>query len=162
MSLEPSEAKSRARATRLTLALAALLAAHAFISIWFVSETFYRRVRFAEWWLQADAASRARHLFRPEYAELIERCRAVIPPGNRVLVRTDGFPWLLNYYLYPIELYQETTVPEANHRVFLPSPRQLAYPPRKDIAVSWIIEDYSRESVREQQLIRVPSEVESH
>ncbi|MEW6363620.1 MAG: hypothetical protein AB1714_03160 [Acidobacteriota bacterium] len=137
---------------------AALLAVHAIFSAWAVGGLCYRRLRFINWWLHADLETHEQYLYKPEYADLTRRCLSVIPSGDRVLVRTDGFPWLLNYYLYPIALYQETTTPPANQRVFLPSPRQAAYPARTDIGAEWIIEDHSEGAGRSQRLIRVSPE----
>ncbi len=146
------------RLGRAAALVATLLVVHAILSAWGVGGAYYRRVRFINWWLHADRETHEQYLYKPEYADLTRQCLSMIPSGDKVLVRTDGFPWLLNYYLYPIALYQETTSPPANQRAFPPSPRQAAYPARADIEVGWIIEDHADGAGRSQQLLRLSPE----
>ena len=129
---------------------------HTAFSIYIAEGVFSNKYHLIRWWWSADIEHRASYLYRPQWAELTMLCRRVIPPGERVLLRTDAEPWLLNYYLYPDQLFQETTTPDIDLQIIKPSPRQRLFPRKPDIEVSWMIEDFAAGTARRQLLKRVP------
>lgn len=132
-----------------------LLLAHASLCIFNSSRGALLRARFVRWWVESDEPLRTRHIFAPETTDLIQHCLNTIPEHDSVLVKTDFEPWLVNYYLYPRQLYQETTTPEAGVAIAPLSPRQRAYPVRKDIRVRWVVLDLRGEDgMRIQRVLR--------
>ncbi len=121
-----------------------LLCAHVGVSVWECAGLFYRRAQFTAWWRRASATDRAVYLYSPSRADLTAYCLNAIRPAETVLIRTDGEPWLLNYYLYPRALFMETVSPPASDAIGPPSSRQKKFGPRTDFDVRWIIEDYAR------------------
>lgn len=140
--------------------LLTLLAAHAILSIVLSAGLYYRRIKFARWWTRASVGTREEYLYSPDRCELIRWCLRSIDPTERVLVRTDGEPWLINYYLYPRRLFQETTSPSASDAIGPPSRRQARFPRLSDAKADWIIEDFYGGSggARRQRVFRPGSE----
>jgi len=136
-----------------------LVVVHAVICLVESAAIVRARIRFVAWWRQASVEQREDYLYGPLNADLTRLCLRVIPPGDRLLLRTDSDPWLLNYYLYPRQLFQETAVPDASSRVVRPSPRQLSYPVRSDIEGGWVVQDFAAGEGRRQSVERVPGRV---
>lgn len=135
--------------------LGGILLAHAALCMFHSSTGTLLRARFMRWWVESDVHVRTRHILAPETSDLIQYCLKTIPERDSVLVKTDFEPWLVNYYLYPRQLYQETTTPEAGVAIAPLSPRQRAYPVRKDIRVHWVVLDLRGEDgMRIQRVLR--------